>query len=285
MNFENFSNEDNHHSFQNKIVILFVIEVLLIGSLFIYFITNYNQDLKKELDKNGIQEYMINHGYEMNNIEELDSNIITYYFASNSEKNIGIHYIVVQKDASNFFEHIQRELESYVNGTYFKKWVSIFDYRYYEIETNTQYYVLAKKENTILSVIGNPQSKNKIDEIISDLKFSYPKNVYFVFGFIGIGILILVVMVLWRIFVKAGKKGWLALIPLYNYYCLIKLTFNKGWYIIFLIIPFVNFIFILLSWYYLARRFGKSKCFAICSMIFPYITMQIIAFDNSMYIE
>ncbi len=281
MNFESFQNKKS-----KKILILFSIEVFLIAFLLVFSIVNYHKILDNEADINEIQEYITNHGYEIKNIDtELDSNIINYLFATNSELNTGIHYIVVQNSASNFYHHIEKKLESYANGTFFKKWVSIFDYRYYAIETNLQYYVLAKKGNTILSIMGSSQNKNKINEIISDLKFNCPKNIYSIFEFIGIFILILIVTILWKIFVKAGRKGWLALIPFYNCYCLVKLIFNKGWYILFLIIPFVNFIFILMLSYQLARKFGKSNCFAIFSMLFPYITMQIIAFDDSIYRE
>lgn len=90
---------------------------------------------------------------------------------------------------------------------------------------------------------------------------------------------------MWKIFVKAGIEGWKSLIPFYNCYCLSELTFNKGWLFILLLISPINIVFMLVMSYKLAKRFGKSTIFAICSIIFPYITMQIIAFDDSKYLD
>ena len=45
----------------------------------------------------------------------------------------------------------------------------------------------------------------------------------------------------------------------------------------------INLIFILILFYKLAKRFNKSTLFAVLSIFFPYITMQIIAFDSSKY--
>lgn len=54
---------------------------------------------------------------------------------------------------------------------------------------------------------------------------------------------VLTVVASWRIFTKAGEKGWKALIPIYNTYVSYKIVGMKSWFWISLIVSFVlNFI-------------------------------------------
>ena len=45
---------------------------------------------------------------------------------------------------------------------------------------------------------------------------------------------------LWKLFEKAGTPGWFALIPVYNWYCMIKLSGRPGWWLILMLIPGLN---------------------------------------------
>lgn len=45
---------------------------------------------------------------------------------------------------------------------------------------------------------------------------------------IAIALCILEIVALWRIFTKAGEKGWNCLIPIYNMYILFKIANNVG---------------------------------------------------------
>ena len=51
---------------------------------------------------------------------------------------------------------------------------------------------------------------------------------------------------LWAIFEKAGYKGWMVLVPLYNWYIWLKIIKKPLWWYIFLLIPFINVFVILL---------------------------------------
>lgn len=41
---------------------------------------------------------------------------------------------------------------------------------------------------------------------------------------------ILLIVALWKVFEKAGEKGWKSLIPLYNLYIYCKIAWSKGWF-------------------------------------------------------
>jgi signal peptidase I len=47
---------------------------------------------------------------------------------------------------------------------------------------------------------------------------------------------------LWGLFKKAGKPGLLAIIPIYNWYYMLKLSGRPGWWLIFMFIPGINFL-------------------------------------------
>lgn len=99
-------------------------------------------------------------------------------------------------------------------------------------------------------------------------------------GFI-FGIFMIVCLV--KIFIKAGKPGWGAIIPFYNSYCLADITLGNGWLFLLLLLPGVNLILMLVMYYKLAIVFGKSTVFGILTVLCPYICLPIIAFGSAEY--
>ena len=57
------------------------------------------------------------------------------------------------------------------------------------------------------------------------------------------GIIFLIVVIgLWKVFVKADEPGWAAIIPIYNYYVILKIVGRPWWWLLLLLIPIVNLI-------------------------------------------
>ena len=46
----------------------------------------------------------------------------------------------------------------------------------------------------------------------------------------GLAFWILTIIACWKIFEKAGEKGWKSIIPIYNYYILFKIVNMKNWF-------------------------------------------------------
>ena len=88
----------------------------------------------------------------------------------------------------------------------------------------------------------------------------------------------------WKVFTKAGKPGWTSLIPFYNMYQLFEVAGMNGWMFLLLLIPFVNFIIIIMLNINLAKAFGKDTGFAIGLILFNPIFMLILAFSDAKYI-
>ena len=126
---------------------------------------------------------------------------------------------------------------------------------------------------------------------------------------------ILSIIALWKIFVKAGEKGWKALIPFYNVYILFKICWETRYFWTYLILAFVIGILSVAveavpedsAWaliftiallvalgflvYYaimldvnLSKAFGHGGGFAVGLIFLSFIFELILAFGDSKYV-
>ena len=58
---------------------------------------------------------------------------------------------------------------------------------------------------------------------------------------LAVGILLLIAQ--WKVYKKAGERGWASLIPFYSQYVLVKITWGNGWLFLLFFIPLGNLIF------------------------------------------
>ncbi len=115
-----------------------------------------------------------------------------------------------------------------------------------------------------------------------------------VYGILGCVIGVLGIIAMWKIFTKAGKPGWAAIVPVYNMVVLYQIVGLNPLLLLILIgaiIPFVNFLvmiafFVLniISSIRLAKVFGKGTGFAVGLIFLPFIFQLILAFDKSEYV-
>lgn len=63
----------------------------------------------------------------------------------------------------------------------------------------------------------------------------------------------------WRLYEKAGRKGWEAAIPVYNSIVLMKIIKRPTWWTLLLFIPIINLIMFPVVWVETLRSFGKNK--------------------------
>ena len=90
----------------------------------------------------------------------------------------------------------------------------------------------------------------------------------------------------WKIYEKAGEKGWKSLIPFYSQYILARISFGNGWLFLLFLIPVVNSIYGIVQTVYLCRAFGQENkaIFIILMIFFPYIMALVLAFGNYSYV-
>jgi hypothetical protein len=94
---------------------------------------------------------------------------------------------------------------------------------------------------------------------------------------------VLMIVACWKIFTKAGQPGWASIIPIYNWYILCKIVGRPGWWVILLLIPFVNFIIGIILCIDLAKSFGKGVGFGIGLVLLSVIFFPILGFGSAQY--
>jgi signal peptidase I len=62
----------------------------------------------------------------------------------------------------------------------------------------------------------------------------------------------------WKLYVKAGRKSWEAIIPVYNAVVLLQIINRPKWWIILLFIPIINLLMFPIIWVETIRSFGKN---------------------------
>lgn len=121
----------------------------------------------------------------------------------------------------------------------------------------------------------------KLDEYINFKMFCL---VYFSLTIL----LFLILMISWyKIFTKAGNKGYKAFIPFYNFWTLFEIGDVKGSYSLFILIPIFGII-IFIVYYYKAlveivRRFEKERIIATLCIFFPIFIYPYLAFSSCNY--
>lgn len=98
-----------------------------------------------------------------------------------------------------------------------------------------------------------------------------------------LGIIVAALAGFWKVFVKAGKPGWAALIPIYNAIVLMDIVGRPIWWVALLIIPFVNFVVAIIVALDVANRFSKGTGFGIGLAFLPFIFYPILGFGDAQY--
>jgi hypothetical protein len=96
-------------------------------------------------------------------------------------------------------------------------------------------------------------------------------------------VVFLLIAAIWKVFSKAGQPGWAAIIPIYNVYVMCKVAGRPGWWLLLMLIPFVNFIIAIVLSIDIAKRFGKGVGFAIGMILLPFIFWPILGFGSAQY--
>lgn len=96
---------------------------------------------------------------------------------------------------------------------------------------------------------------------------------------------ILTVVSLYKIFQKAGKKGWESLIPMYNLWIWLKIIDKPAWWFAFLLVPYINVFVLLLMIVEILKCFEKNGLGAqALSVLVPFFYLPWLAFlDKTPY--
>ena len=119
---------------------------------------------------------------------------------------------------------------------------------------------------------------------------------------VGLLIIVIIVVSMWKIFTKARQPGWAAIIPIYNTYILVLVARLPIYYFIVLALPtllaiariqvpspgdsiinliyFVGYVCVV---YNVAKQFGKGIGYTLGMVFLPFIFYPMLAFGDSVY--
>ena len=100
---------------------------------------------------------------------------------------------------------------------------------------------------------------------------------------IGLLIALFLIVAMWKVFTKAGQPGWASIIPIYNLYIWCKIVGRPWWWILLMLIPFVNFIILIILCIDTAKSFGKGAGFGIGLALLGIIFWPILGFGSAQY--
>ena len=104
-----------------------------------------------------------------------------------------------------------------------------------------------------------------------------------VFMLVPLAILVAFLAGAWKTFVKMGLPGWAAIVPIYNVVVLLKIVGRPIWWLLLLMIPFVNFIIAILVMIDLAKSFGQGAGYGLGLVFLPFIFSPMLAFGDASY--
>jgi len=96
-------------------------------------------------------------------------------------------------------------------------------------------------------------------------------------------IALFLIVAMWKVFTKAGQPGWASIIPIYNLYVWCKIVGRPWWWILLMLIPFVNFIIAIILCIDMAKSFGKGAGFGVGLALLGIIFLPILGFGSAQY--
>lgn len=102
--------------------------------------------------------------------------------------------------------------------------------------------------------------------------------------FVFIAILIVIAFAAqWRIYQKAGKPGWAAIVPIYNVIILMEIIGKPWWWLLLILFPPTSLIFAVWATNLLSKSFGQGVGFTLGLIFLSIIFYPMLAFGNFEY--
>ena len=105
------------------------------------------------------------------------------------------------------------------------------------------------------------------------------------FVLIYIGIIVLMITSVWKVFTKANQPGWAAILPIYNIIIMLEVAKKPTWWVAMYFIPIANFIFMIMTLNGISKNFGKDEGFTVGMVFLGIVFWPILAFGNAQYVD
>jgi hypothetical protein len=100
---------------------------------------------------------------------------------------------------------------------------------------------------------------------------------------VAVALAILEIVALWRLFTKAGERGWKSLIPIYNSFILLRIIGRPWYWLLLLAIPIIDIVFVFIVYYDLSKAYGHGIPYWLGLLLLPGVMIPVLAFGRSRY--
>jgi uncharacterized membrane protein YhaH (DUF805 family) len=105
-----------------------------------------------------------------------------------------------------------------------------------------------------------------------------------VFMIVWLVVLVAVIAGMWKMFEKAGKPGWAAIVPIYNIIVMLEIVGRPLWWIVLFLIPCVSIVAWIMIAIDLAKAFGKDVAYGIGIALLGFIFIPMLGFGDARYV-
>ena len=125
---------------------------------------------------------------------------------------------------------------------------------------------------------------NNSDAAVAALLTGFGAVFYIFMLLIGIVAAIILVVSLFKMFIKAGEPGWAAIVPIYNIWVLCKIAFNNNvlWFILALI-GLTAPVAVIVMYLGMGKSFGKGIGYGVFCFLLPIVALPMLAFGSAEY--
>ena len=102
--------------------------------------------------------------------------------------------------------------------------------------------------------------------------------------FISLALLVALLLSLWKVYEKAGEAGWKSLVPIYQYFVLMKIVGRPWWWMLLLCVPVVSMVVLVVVMNDLSKSFGHGTGFTVGLLLVPFVFIPMLAFGPSPYL-
>jgi Family of unknown function (DUF5684) len=104
------------------------------------------------------------------------------------------------------------------------------------------------------------------------------------FWIVWCAIIVFEIAAMWKVFTKAGKPGWAAIIPIYNAIVLLQIAGKPVWWFLLYFIPLVNIVIAIIVTHNISKNFGQGVGFTLGLIFLSFIFYPILAWGDAQYL-
>lgn len=105
------------------------------------------------------------------------------------------------------------------------------------------------------------------------------------FFIIYFGVIALMIISMWKVYEKANKPGWAAIVPIYNLIILLEIAKKPTWWVAMYFVPFANIVFMIMTMNAVSKNFGKDEGFTVGLVLLGVVFWPILAFGSARYVD